>query len=549
MNLAITPEDLKAVAAKGYDDPHFFLKFFLEEWFSLPMPWVHRGLLAILTRRCAFLQNFDEDYTEVHLQKIIKNFTWKEDPSNPESPEHSIFSIGVNGALEMTLSRHTLVMMPRGISKTTLANAVTIWYICYQERRFPVYVSEAQTHASRQLTNVTTQLTTNARLLAVFGNPKPEQRSGLTWSESEGFVQTTTGISIASKGRGSQIRGLNVNGRRPDFMLWDDLEDKEAVKTEDQREKTKEWAFGDALPALPKLDPTASIVAMGTLLASNALLTVMESDPEWTTVKFGALDKEGAPIWEAWMSLERIEAEKESYAAKGLLHIFYLEYFNTVRDPEKAKFKPSFIIIEPVSIDRPEFTHVPYRAMCIDPAISKRKRACPSVISVVGMRPNGIIQILDEWGKVGATPREQIDMYFELHFKWLPQKHGVETVAYQAALAHFLREEMFRQGKLHGPEAYFEIDEVAGHDSKKEERIEGILQPRYASGYVRQQRPFPKKTAQLLDWPLGGFDYPDAEAMAISLLDDYAALAGGDTMNNDHMPPLEDVYSGDWRTH
>jgi len=286
----LSPSDIKAVAARGYDDPHFFCKFFLEEWFALPMPWVHRGLLAILTRRCGFLQNFDEDYGPKELEKIIKNFTWKEDPSDPESPEHPIFSLNVEGVLEMTLSRHTLVMMPRGISKTTIANAVTIWYICYQERRFPVYVSEAQTHASRQLSNVTAQLTTNPRLVAVFGNPKPEQRSGLTWSESDGFVQTTTGISIAAKGRGSQIRGLNVNGKRPDWMLWDDLEDKESVKTDEQREKTKEWAFGDALPALPKLDPTAAIVAMGTLLASNALLTVMEADPDWTTIKFGALE-------------------------------------------------------------------------------------------------------------------------------------------------------------------------------------------------------------------------------------------------------------------
>ena len=174
-NDGLTLEEVKAVARKGYDDPHFFCKFFLEEWFSLPMPWVHRGVLAILTRRCGFLQVFDEHYGEAELDKLIRNFTWKEDPNDKDSPEHSIFAINAEGVLEMTLGQHTLVMMPRGISKTTLANAVTIWYIEYHERKFPVYVSEAQTHASRQLTNVTTQLLINAIDASMYPAASPTE--------------------------------------------------------------------------------------------------------------------------------------------------------------------------------------------------------------------------------------------------------------------------------------------------------------------------------------------------------------------------------------
>lgn len=544
--MELTKEEITEVAKRGLANPHFFCKFFLEKWFPGPMPWVHRGLLAILTRRCEFLLEFDEHYGPKDLMKIIAHFTWKDDPNDPESKEHSIFRVWKeNGVLriEMTLSRFTLIMMPRGSSKTTIANAVNVWYIVYQECKFPVYVSESETHAATQLTNVAIQLRTNPRIRAVFGTFEPEQRSGLRWSESEGFIQTSTGVSLRARGRGSQIRGLNVDAERPDRIQVDDVEDKESVDTDTQRMKTKTWFFGDLLPALPELNPDATIVVLATLLHAEALPTILMKDPEWTCINIGVIDRDGDALWPAWMDLGKIERKKQSYALKGLLHIFYLEYFNTIRNPENSKFKPEYIIVEPVAIDL-----VPYRSIAVDPAISKKKKADQAVIMVVGMRENGIIQFLDGWGKFGATPREIVNEYFRLKVKWKTMRQGVEAIAYQAALIHLLQEEMFRMGKTYGPEAYFEITPL-GHSNKKEERIEGVLQPRFASGYCRLQRRFPEFETQLLDWPNGKKDWADAGAMAVSLLDDFAPIAAGleHSVDKDEMPPLEDEIGGNWR--
>jgi hypothetical protein len=537
------------VVRRGLIDPHFFCKFFLETWFPLPMPWIHRGILAILTRRCEFLLNFDEHYGIRELKKIIAHFSWKDDPNNSESQEHAIFSLSEkDGALSisMTLGKHTLIMLPRGLSKTTLANAVNIWYALYQECPVFAYISEAQTHASQQLTNVAHQLTGNPKILAIFGSVKPEERSGKRWSESEGFIQTNTDVSFIARGRGSQIRGANIDAVRPHRILVDDVEDKESVKTFEQRQKTKEWFFGDVLPALPKLVEDVSVTALGTLLGPETLLTVLSRDPSWTVVVFGAVDKDGEPLWENWMSLEKLELEKQSYASKGLLHIYYLEYFNTVRNAENQKFKVEYIIHEPISME-----DAPHRAIAIDPAITKRKKGCPTAIAVVGMRKNGIIQVLDYWQKLGATPREQVDQYFAMKVKWKTTKQGVESAAYQAALIHLLQEEMFRKGKELGPGAYFEITPIT-HSStdQKESRVEGILQPRYASGYVRHQRRFVELETQLQDWPNGLKDGPDVLAMGVSLLDDFAAVAAGDeSAQKDQYPPLDELFGGEWRVY
>lgn len=216
-----------------------------------------------------------------------------------------------------------------------------------------------------------------------------------------------------------------------------------------------------------------------------------------------------------------------------------MEYENTVRGADSQKFKPEFFIIQPESRLSLECA-----ALALDPAISQKAGSDSSALACGGMNTKGKIVVLDIWGKMGATPREQIDKFFEWQKLYDCSLCGVESIAFQAALIHLMREEMFRKGQ------YFEIIPIK-HSQKKEERIEGILQPRYANGYIQHVRHFPLLETQLLDWPNGKRDYPDALAMMIALLDPAAALAGGNDNDpgKDEYPDLETVFEGEWRQH
>lgn len=538
----LTKKNIADIAAHGYRDPVFFCKFFLEKWFPDDIPWVHRGILAILVRKCDFLRDDPE------LDTIIANFVYQKDPDDEDSELLSIFVKSDDGALHMVLGKFTLILMPRGFSKTTIANAMNIYNVVYQDCKYPLYASETAKHAVRQLTNVSRQLTTNPRIKLIFGNLKPEQRNieKRKWSESDGLIQTTTGITLAAVGRDGQVRGSLEDGQRPDRLTIDDVEDKESVKTEEQRKKAHEWFYGDLLPAMPEMDETATAVMLATILHADALATKVARDPEWTVVRFGVFDKEGKPLWSAMMDEKKIEKKKLRYALQNLLHIFYLEYHNQIRNPENAKFKGDFIRYEPIHQSK-----VVLKAIVIDPAISKSRLAAYCGFAVVGMKENGIIHIFDTYGEIGMTPREQVDKYFEMKFRWeliASDKHGVEAQAYQVALIHLLREEMFRKHKEHGSDAYFEVIPII-HSSaeKKEERVEGVLQPRYAAGYITHQRRFPLYETQLLDWPNGKKDLPDAVAMAVSLLDPAAAWAAEGDPGEDEYEDLDEVMGGDWR--
>lgn len=528
----LSSEEIKDIAKRGYEDPCFFMKFFLSHKFPKNIPWVHRGMLAILTRKTDFLMKYGE------LEKIASNFLYRKDPTDEKSELLPVFIIcPETKEIKLAVSKFTMLMLPRGLSKTTLAGqGVIIYWLAYQEYKFPVYISETQTHAETQVNNIARELETNPRLRTVFGDVVPDRQSRLRWTQE--IIQTTTGVTIVARGRGTQVRGLNIDGNRPDVLLLDDVEDRESVKTAEQRKKTSDWFYGDVLPALAELNESSTIVAMGTLLHHEALLNVLKSDPDWTSIVFGVRDLQGEPLWADNLSEDKIIKKKAAYARQGKLSTYYLEYENTVRNEDSAKFRSSMIIYSPV--ERSKLVGV---AIALDPAISKEEKACDAAIAVSGMEENGLIHVLDTWNLRGATPNAQLEEYFRLIFKWDCTLYGIESIAFQASLIHTCREWMFRKRR------YFEIKPIT-HKIKKEERIEGVLQPRYASGYMRHARRFPELESQMLDWPNGKKDVIDVLAMAVSLLDPHAASAANDNgadLAEDEMPPLDEVYNGDWR--
>jgi phage terminase large subunit-like protein len=515
--------ELAEIAAEALEDPVYFCEFFLPHMFPGPMPWVHRGLLAILTRRTKFLAKYGD------LDKIVRNFVYIQG-----GKEHQIFHRRPDGSLYMILGKYTLIMLPRGFSKTTIAgNAVPLYNILFHEVPFSVYVSESATHAQMQLDNIKRELEGNERILAVFGRQRPERAEPGRWAADE--FETIHGMAMAAKGRGSQIRGVKHREHRPRVIIFDDLEDKESVSTEEQRKKVRSWFYGDLLPALPEMDQGATVVGLGTLLHPDALLAYLARDPQWTTVRFGVKDKDGEWLWPANINETKYEVKKRSAVLAGELSTFYMEYDNVFRSDESAKFKQAYVRV----VEMPKRADLQVAVFC-DPAIGERDSADFAAFAAVGIAAGGKITVLDHFMKRGMSPREQVDKYFEMLKRWTPQKAGVEANAYQKALVYLIREEMFRR------KFYMEIDAIFNSKSNYE-RINGILQPRYAAGYIVHAGHFPEYVAQLLDFPNAKHDDgPTAVAGAIALLDPYAPMAGSDDLSVDQYKPIDEEL-GEWR--
>ena len=170
----------------------------------------------------------------------------------------------------------------------------------------------------------------------------------------------------------------------------------------------------------------------------------------------------------------------------------------------------------------------------MDLAVSKKETADDTVILVTA------VNSANQWFLIDCTaermdPSESINILFDYVSKYHPVSVGIEQVAFQAAMKHFVEKEMPRRN------IWFYIENLAAKE-KKELRIQTALQPRFSQGSIW----FPvgmdwvtKLQEELLTFPKGLHDdIPDALAYVDQIAtaplsawenvaDDDIELAGG----------------------
>jgi hypothetical protein len=536
-----------------YKDPVQFCKTFLPEHFYREIPWVHRALLAVLTEKTHFLLKYGE------LGKIVKNFIHRY--SDEDQPDRQIFHVFINNVevsieeietleksplfqwskvpqveIKLDLGDFTLILMPRGSSKTTYAGfAVELYKILYRIERFTLYVSEAQAHTEAQLASIKKELSNNERIHEFFGNVRPARSQDEKWA-SEKF-ETVTGVALQGRGKGSAIRGINHNNKRPSTILVDDPQNREDVKSETVRESDKKWMMAELLPARARIvGDRGKVIVLGTWLHKECLVALMAEDPRFTTIKLEVLDVDGNFIWPDYMDQKEYDAERASFERMGLLPQFYNEYHNKEMDDKDLPLPHRFIIYEPA----PENSTM-VCATCLDPASSKARTADFSAICTVGIQfDTGRIWLLDSHLERGMSDEDKMDEYFRQSVKWGSSLHGVEANAGQAAYGTVIKREMFIRNH------YFELTMIT-HKTRKVDRIRAALRPRYSSGHIRHRVRFPEHEKQMMEFRYDDShlhdDGPDCEAMCIVLLDPTAAF---NAKSDPGVDQFKDKYDDDW---
>ena len=549
--LALSEAEKEKIMGDCYADPVLFCQTFLHDHFYRPVPWVHRGIMSILTGKTKFLlkygqiskimRNFVHQYDEENTRQIFHVFVNEVDAEEIESVETDnlpFAELSSQVDIKLDLGTFTLILMPRGASKTTIAGlAIPLYKLLYREDKFTLYVSKADRHSQGQLESVRRELVNNEVIKEIFGDLQPKRSDEERWSKEK--FETRTGIAMQARGKGSAIRGVNHNNHRPSTIIVDDPQSREDVKSDVVREDDKKWAFAELTPARSRVVGTrGQLHCLATWLHKDCIAAVWSRDPRWTTVKLEVRDSDGDWIWPDYMGQVEYDAEKASFARAGLLADFYREYHNQEVVDGEQPFPPHFIQYDP-NVFTEDMVCVTYA----DLATSAKRTADFSAIVTVGLSPKGIVGVLDCCLKRGMPEEDKLDEYFRQSVIWKSQIHGFEANAYQATFGQTLRAEMFRRGH------YFEVIPVT-HKTRKTDRIRGALRPRYAAGFVRHRVPFPELEVQLQDFRYDDShdhdDGPDAVAAALVLLDPAAAMWAGVDPSEDQYEPIEtDKYGKD----
>ncbi|HRM75739.1 MAG TPA: phage terminase large subunit, partial [Paracoccus sp. (in: a-proteobacteria)] len=122
-------------------------------------------------------------------------------------------------------------------------------------------------------------------------------------------------IRVEGLGAGQKLRGRRHGPYRPDTMFFDDIENDEAVRSPEQRDKLESWIKKAALKVGPP-DGSMHVIWVGTVLHWDAVLVRAAKEPAWHVTKFQAIMKwpDRMDLWDQFEEVYQNEGKDAAMA-------------------------------------------------------------------------------------------------------------------------------------------------------------------------------------------------------------------------------------------
>lgn len=403
----------------------------------------------------------------------------------------------------------SLVLLPRGHLKSTVAAIWTSWRITIDPKVRILYVSATSTLAEAQLYSVGQILTSRVykRYWPEMVDDNKVKRA--RWNTSEIIVDHPARHNTLIRDNTLTAVGVggNITGKHCDILVLDDLVVPDNVTTQDQRQK-----IAAAYSQLASIkDPGAVTLAVGTRYHPDDLyqellsLQVYDYKTKTNNKMYDlfqrqvedAGDGSGDFIWPrrqaangAWYGFDSdiLAYKKAEYLDKNQ---FFCQYYNkpnneatTLIQPEwfqyyekhQLRFNEGFYSIagKPLNI-----------TAGVDFAFSLKKKTDYSVVTVVGMDADRRIYVLD----IARFKTDRVSGYFKeierLYLKWGFKRIRMEAVAAQKQIVNELKYNYFPNN---GVLCSIEEHVPNRNQGTKEERIQATLKPRYEQGLIYHYR-------------------------------------------------------------
>ncbi len=184
------------------------------------------------------------------------------------------------------LSDHTNTMLEvvgfRGSAKSTFGSLALILWAALEHPEiydFIIPICDTSTQSKMNMANIKNELDSNWLLKNDYGHmhyskvddkspEDPTLESDEDWQAQN--VLLDNGVRILCRSRGQKVRGLKHRMSRPKLTVVDDPEDRDWVKTKENRDKTASWFLGEVVPARDVR--MGRIIVIGNWLHEDALM-------------------------------------------------------------------------------------------------------------------------------------------------------------------------------------------------------------------------------------------------------------------------------------
>lgn len=398
-------------------------------------------------------------------------------------------------------------MMFRGARKTTWAAVILpLMLKARGELSFMLLVGPNEKFSKRILGNLQAQLEFNARFVADFG----EQMRHGDWAEGE--FSTRDGAAFVGLGMGQPVRGLNVNFKRPDYLLASDLDGKELSKNPARCREMYRWLMEDVMGTFETGAARQRFLFDNNLFSKTSLgWFLKESNPAVEIVRVDMLDENGRPAAD-FITPEYVESLRGRIGFRA----FQREYMN---DPveEGAIFKAEWIVWAEALPWR-EYDEIV--AYC-DPSFKNKTTSDYKAVAVVGRKGTRIC-VLKAFCRQ-CTVAELVNWLYDFDEN-APENCAVKYFVEAGFLQDLILDEFYREGEKRGRQLPVRPDKRQKPD--KFQRVEA-MSPLWERGLAtfsqteRADRDMLAALDQTLAFEKGSSkhdDFPDALEGAVYIL-------------------------------
>ena len=378
----------------------------------------------------------------------------------PFAPFHYEAMDNLQKLLDSKDKREFLWVAFRESAKSTILRAFLVWLIIHKYREYIIVGSYDQSNAESSLFSVISTLQTNQRLIADYGNLCPEQKK-----EEKGFNRikkflSNNGVLIEAMTTQQSARGRLHKDKRPDFFLGDDLETYKTALSDAVTAKTKEF-IKELRTAMDLKD--GRLVYLCNHFSDLGVVQELINQKETMFYQNNPLLVGKDITWPAKYGDDddKISIEYVRQLAKDSI-TFETEYLNQPFSEERRVFKKALFKY----VDKLPDT----RLSCfiiLDPAFTTKQESDFTGVSTLWLSDTGMWYV-KTW-REKCTPKELIDLLFNLFDLYKPEKIGIEEIGFTQGLKPFLDDEMRRRNK------HLPLQMLQHKQQHKETRIRGLL--------------------------------------------------------------------------
>ena len=342
------------------------------------------------------------------------------------------------------------------------------------KRDYIVLIKNNETEAQKKLTAIEDEYLSNPAISSNLVEIK--QKSARIFSvdvkNDDGEV---VNILIEAYGKGSSIRGLSTQDKRPKIVIIDDPQDLEDSKSPTVLDNDWDWFLSD----VKFLGQYTRIFLIGNNLGEGCIIErIIHEKDNWgfKAQVIKALDDRDESMWQSKYKTADIINERESYRRAGKIETWQREKMCVATSTETQIFsKDDYRYYGPNTVDK--LIRGCNISMTLDPASSKEITSCYRAFTVVATNPDNNWFLLDvPYGRWDSA--QLVDVMFDKVKQWGLREVGIEKGMLEQVLAPFIYKEMSRRN------TFFNIVPLEhAKQGTKLERIK-LLQPRFKAHLI-----------------------------------------------------------------